>query len=115
MTPDLDFATKPTLHGQRVTPRPLRGEDVEAVAEILSDPQVRLLTGSVETTAEAHEAQPVDDCLVRWYATRAEQDDRLDLGIEDVSGHLVGIAAVDMAVSTVSWSGFPGGPGGDRR
>ena len=89
MPADLDFSTKPTLRGQRVTLRPLRADDAEVMAQILSDPQVRLLTGSVESTAEAAEPQPLDDTLVQWYATRAEQVDRLDLAIEDPSGQLV--------------------------
>lgn len=88
--PAPDFATKPTLRGQRVTLRPLTGADTEAMAQILSDPQVRLLTGSVETTGEAHEPHPVDDMLVQWYSSRADQSDRLDLGIEDEEGTLVG-------------------------
>ena len=88
--PAPDFATKPTLRGRRVTLRPLTGEDTDAMARILSDPQVRLLTGSVETTAQAHQPQPVDDTLVQWYSSRPDQSDRLDLAIEDEAGTLVG-------------------------
>lgn len=88
--PAPDFATKPTLRGQHVTLRPMTGEDAEAMAQILSDPQVRLLTGSVETTAQAHEPWPLDDTLVQWYSSRPDQDDRLDLAIEDEAGTLVG-------------------------
>ena len=47
-----DFATKPTLHGRLVTLRPFRPDDVEVMAGVLSDPEVRRLTGSVESTAE---------------------------------------------------------------
>jgi RimJ/RimL family protein N-acetyltransferase len=86
-----DFATKPTLHGKLVTLRPFRDGDAEVMAEILSDPEVRRLTGSVESTAQAGRRQPVDDRLRDWYATRGDQPDRLDLGIEDAaSGTLVG-------------------------
>ena len=53
VTPDL--ATKPTLEGELVVLRPFREGDVEVMAEILSDPEVRALTGSVETTAEAEQ------------------------------------------------------------
>ena len=88
--PAPDFATKPTLRGQHVTLRPMTGEDAEAMAQILSDPQVRLLTGSVETTAQAHEPWSLDDTLVQWYSSRPDQDDRLDLAIEDEAGTLVG-------------------------
>ena len=60
-TPDL--ATKPTIHGRRVTLRPFRAGDAEVMAQILSDPEVRRLTGSVETTAEAERPEPLDDRL----------------------------------------------------
>ena len=87
----LDLATKPTLQGRLVTLRPFRDGDVEVMARILSDPEVRRLTGSVESTAEAERPQPLDEHLRRWYATRGEQTDRLDLAVEDAStGRLVG-------------------------
>jgi RimJ/RimL family protein N-acetyltransferase len=70
--PAPDFATKPTLRRQHVTLRPMTGEDAEAMAQILSDPKVRLLTGSVETTAQAHEPA-LDDTLVQWYASRPDR------------------------------------------
>lgn len=88
-TPDL--ATKPTLHGTLVTLRPFREGDGEVMARILSDPEVRRLTGSVETTREAEQPQPLDDRLRDWYATRGDQPDRLDLAVEDrATGALVG-------------------------
>lgn len=88
-TPDL--ATKPTLHGRLVTLRPFRAGDDEVMARILSDPEVRRLTGSVESTREAEQPQPLDDRLHDWYATRAEQPDRLDLAVEETAtGALVG-------------------------
>ena len=89
MTPDL--ATKPTLEGELVVLRPFREGDVEVMAEILSDPEVRALTGSVETTAEAEQPHELDDRLRDWYATRNDQTDRLDLAVEDrATGRLVG-------------------------
>ena len=48
-----DLATKPTIHGRLVTLRPFRDGDAEVMAQVLSDPEVRRLTGSVESTAEA--------------------------------------------------------------
>ena len=88
-TPDL--ATEPTLHGRLVTLRPFREGDAEVMVAILSDPDVRRLTGSVATTAEAEQPEQLDDRLVRWCATRNEQTDRLDLAIVDAaSGRLVG-------------------------
>lgn len=89
MTPDL--ATKPTLTGHLVVLRPFRDGDVATMAEILSDPEVRALTGSVGTTAEAHEPEPLDDRLRDWYATRNDQPGRLDLAVEErATGLLVG-------------------------
>jgi RimJ/RimL family protein N-acetyltransferase len=86
-----DLATKPTLQGRLVTLRPFRDGDAEVMAQVLSDPEVRRLTGSVESTAEARRPQPLDDRLRDWYATRNDRTDRLDLAIEDVvSGALVG-------------------------
>ena len=89
--PSPDFAVKPTLRGRLVTLRPFRDGDVEVMAQVLSDPEVRRLTGSVESTAEAERPQPVDDRLRDWYATRNDQVDRLDLAIDDAAnGRLVG-------------------------
>jgi RimJ/RimL family protein N-acetyltransferase len=91
VAPDPDLATKPTLGGRLVTLRPFRDGDAEVMAQILSDPDVRRLTGSVETTAQAQQPQPLDDRLRDWYATRNDQTDRLDLAVEDAaSGTLVG-------------------------
>ena len=90
MTP-LDLATKPTLTGDLVVLRPFRDGDVEVMAQILSDPEVRVLTGSVGTTAEANRREELDDRLRGWYATRNDQPDRLDLAVEDrATGRLVG-------------------------
>ncbi len=87
-----DFPTKPVLRGRLVTLRPFRADDdLPVMAEILSDPEVRRLTGGVATTAEAEQPEPFDDRLRQWYATRNDQPDRLDLAVEDAtSGHLVG-------------------------
>jgi RimJ/RimL family protein N-acetyltransferase len=115
-TPDL--ATKPTLHGRLVTLRPFRDGDAEAMAAILSDPDVRRLTGSVATTAEAEQPEQHDDRLVRWYATRNEQSDRLDLAVEDaVSGRLVGevvLNEVDPDALTCNLRALIGPEGRDR-
>ena len=86
-----DLATKPTLRGALVTLRPFREGDAEVMAQVLSDPEVRRLTGSVESTVQARRPEPLDDRLRDWYATRNEQDDRLDLAVEDAAtGRLVG-------------------------
>lgn len=92
MSTDPDFATKPVLRGTLAVLRPFHPEeDVSVMARILSDPEVRRLTGSVATSAEAEQPYPVDDRLREWYRSRNEQTDRLDLAVEDAAtGRLVG-------------------------
>ncbi|MFG1704755.1 GNAT family N-acetyltransferase [Nonomuraea sp. M3C6] len=78
------FAEKPTLTGERVTLRPAGPEHVEGLIELVSDPEVKRLTGS------HGEAGP--EGARRWYATRGEQADRLDLAImagDDYVGEVV--------------------------
>ena len=85
------FAHKPTLTGDLVTLRPVEPEDIPVLAGILSDPDVRRLTGSVHTAAEAQEREELDDRLRNWYGTRNEQTDRLDLMVVDTAtGQVVG-------------------------
>ena len=84
------FADKPTLTGERVVLRPFTEADLPAMAEAVGDPEVGRLTGSVHTSEEA--AAPPDlDLLRRWYSTRNEQPDRLDLAVVDrATGQVVG-------------------------
>jgi RimJ/RimL family protein N-acetyltransferase len=78
------FSVKPTLVGARALLRPFTPDDIDAMGAVLADPDVNRLTGSVHTTAEATGRSPVhDDATRRWYESRAEQDDRLDLAIVD--------------------------------
>ena len=72
------FADKPTLSGELVTLRPVGPEDVAGLVELLHDPESMRLTGSrAEFSLEVAE---------RWYATRGEHDDRLDLAILELEG-----------------------------
>lgn len=90
-SPDRTFADKPTLTGTLVTLRPVEPDDIPVLAGILSDPDVRRLTGTVHTSAETR--TPVDDPdrLREWYSTRNEQTDRLDLMVVDnATGRTVG-------------------------
>lgn len=82
---DRSFADKPTLVGDLVTLRPVAPEDLPVLADILRDPEVRRLTGSVHSTAaaEAGDTEGDDARLRQWYSTRNEQTDRLDLMIVD--------------------------------
>jgi RimJ/RimL family protein N-acetyltransferase len=70
---EISFAEKPTLTGERVVLRPVCVAD--ALAAVAADPEADRLTGTHETfTLEA---------LERWYGSRAEHADRLDLAIVD--------------------------------
>jgi RimJ/RimL family protein N-acetyltransferase len=83
---------KPVLHGELVTLRPLVRDDAVAIAALLADPELLKLTGSVPSTEEAlaFPSTP-DQQTIDWYASRSEQDDRLDLGVVDnATGQLVG-------------------------
>ncbi|MFD1536527.1 GNAT family N-acetyltransferase [Nonomuraea guangzhouensis] len=67
------FADKPTLQGDRVTLRPVGPEYADDLFELVTDPEVRRLTGShgeFDREASRH-----------WYATRSQHADRLDLAI----------------------------------
>lgn len=78
-----DFLTKPTLTGDRVTLRPPTVNDVPALMPMFRDPEVARFTGS-------HQALDERDARA-WYATRREQDDRLDLAVvERATGSVVG-------------------------
>jgi RimJ/RimL family protein N-acetyltransferase len=78
-----DFATKPVLHGDLVTLRVLDAGDFDAIKAVHDDPEVSRLTGSHD---------PIDPVMgMAWLASRADQDDRLDLAVvERATGRCVG-------------------------
>ncbi|MFD9126048.1 GNAT family N-acetyltransferase [Kitasatospora sp. NPDC059571] len=80
-----DPAHKPTLTGELVELRPFRAEDLPDITAAIDDPEVIRLTGSAERP-------PFDpEALRRWYGSRGEQTDRLDLAVVDLaSGRCVG-------------------------
>ncbi|MFC4554570.1 GNAT family N-acetyltransferase [Georgenia faecalis] len=81
----------PVLVGELTLLRPFTVDDADAMAEILRDPEVNRLTGSVRTSAEAEAAAPDLDRLREWYGSRSDQTDRLDLAVVDrETGTLVG-------------------------
>ena len=93
-----EFSTKPTIHGELVTLRPFEEQDLPALAAAIADPDVRRLTGSVHTAADAYgaSAEP-DDALRDWYTSRNEQKDRLDLAVVDnATGECVGEVVLNM-------------------
>ncbi|XAS66732.1 GNAT family protein [Micrococcaceae bacterium Sec5.7] len=78
------FTIKPTIEGKHAKLRPFTPADIEAMGLILSDPEMLRFTGSVHTTAETEgRASRLDAPTRRWYETRADQADRLDLAIVD--------------------------------
>ncbi|RJO74200.1 N-acetyltransferase [Nocardia panacis] len=87
------FSAKPTLTGQRVVLRPFVAEDLPVLVAALADPEVRRLTGSAHDEQAALAADPPEyrEKLREWYATRAEQSDRLDLAVVELgAGRCVG-------------------------
>nr|WP_267255287.1 GNAT family N-acetyltransferase [Catenulispora pinisilvae] len=79
----LSLADKPVLPGGRVTLRPVTVEDVPGRMELLADPESSRLT--------ATRVEPSREPAERWYATRAEHEDRLDLAVvANETGEYVG-------------------------
>ncbi|MGG0668428.1 GNAT family protein [Lederbergia citrisecunda] len=85
----IDLRRKPLLEGEKVVLRPFQDEDFPFIKECLLDPEVIKLTGS---------SSDIDwESTHRWYHTRNEQTDRLDLAIVDRSQDiLVGEAVVNL-------------------
>ncbi len=102
------FPAVPRLEGERVILRPFSPADVDAMGPVLADPDVIRLTGSAHTTAEGAEMAArttLDDRTRTWYATRADQPDRLDLALVDrATDACVGEAVIR---SGAPWTGAP--------
>lgn len=80
----IDFATKPTLVGERVVLRPVTADDAPGLLDLLADEEGNRLTATrvPDFTLEAAR---------QWYGSRAEHDDRLDLAVvERASGEYAG-------------------------
>lgn len=95
MIHEMPFTEKPTLAGEATLLRPFDPDDWQIMVKILSDPEVRRLTGSVASEAQAR--RPMEGSEIErvrtWYQTRNERPDRLDLAITDRStGQLIGEA-----------------------
>lgn len=91
----VDFQTKPTLHGEKVTLRPFLPDDWEKMLPILAEPEVNRLTGSAVSDEEASKGMSPEEIeqVKEWYQSRNQQTDRLDLAIIDnQTGALVGEA-----------------------
>lgn len=110
------FATKPTLHGERVTLRSFRDDDLPLIREALNDPEVNRLTGSMHTSSQAPSTP--EEPLRAWYSTRHEQGERLDLMIEErATGLWVGEVVLNEWDEGNQACGFRIliGPGGQNR
>jgi RimJ/RimL family protein N-acetyltransferase len=91
MSDAVTFADKPTLTGELVLLRPVTAADVPGLAAMVADPETARLTGTRPP------AEPADlQQLERWYASRAEHHDRLDLAIiERATGRYAGEAVLN--------------------
>jgi RimJ/RimL family protein N-acetyltransferase len=98
----MDFSPKPTLTGERVVLRPFMADDAEAMLEILADPEVQRLTGSINSSSDPADLDLAE--LQAWYGSRNDQTDRLDLAVVDrASGRVVGEVVLN-EVDTGSFS-----------
>lgn len=85
----VDLSNKPLIKGEKVVLRPFNDEDFPLIEECLKDPEVLKLTGSSSDFNR--------ESILKWYTTRNEQNDRLDLAIVDKSqGILVGEVVVNL-------------------
>jgi predicted phage-related endonuclease len=69
----IDLSVKPTIIGDKVILRPFETGEITAMDEILKDKEVIILTGSSDDTDK--------ETLIKWYTTRNDQVNRLDLAI----------------------------------
>lgn len=83
MKKKINFIDKPTLAGEKIILRPFEEKDCDIMLEILSEPDLKKLTGSVFNDKEAYaDPQPEEKEKIRkWYMTRNEQNNRLDLAV----------------------------------
>ena len=98
MTHDPDFATKPTLTGDRVILRPYVEADLTGLQAAMADLDVLKLTGSIHAEADAR--TPItpeqEQARLAWFRSRNDTDDRLDLAIVDrATGECVGEAVLN--------------------
>lgn len=79
----IDFETKPIIIGQNIVLRPFESQDIEHMINILNEPELKKLTGSVINDIEASQKMSIDEIetVKEWYRTRNEQNDRLDCAI----------------------------------
>lgn len=80
----MNVKEKPTLRKDDIFLRPFIEQDINVLLNILTMPNVINLTGSTETflTEKVTLSDEEKEKTIKWYQTRNEQTDRLDLAIE---------------------------------
>lgn len=82
------FKEKPTIIGNKVILRPFCSEDIDSMEECLKDPEVLKFTGSSANFSR--------ESITKWYNSRNDEFDRLDLAIVDkLNNVVVGEAVVN--------------------
>jgi RimJ/RimL family protein N-acetyltransferase len=85
------------LTGQRVRLRPFTARDLHTLWDMLNEPEGRRLTGTHQ-----HFTREASD---RWYRSRGQDTDRLDLAIADLDDDCVGeVALMDLEPTNRSCS-----------
>lgn len=79
----VNFKDKPVLVGTRIILRPFENQDIDDMINILNEPELKKLTGSVTNDSDANRLIDENEKkrIVEWYKSRNEQIDRLDLAI----------------------------------
>ncbi|TSI08290.1 GNAT family N-acetyltransferase [Lysinibacillus sp. BW-2-10] len=86
----IDLRNKPTIVGEKIILRPFKvEEDFPYLEECLKDPEVLKFTGASQSFNQEE--------IIKWYTTRNEQIDRLDLAIIDKSTNtLIGEVVINL-------------------
>lgn len=85
----INLKSKPTITGDKIILRPFKSSDFIHMEECLQDFEVLKFTGSQNNHYDRERT-------MKWYSTRNEQIDRLDLAIEDkINAIVVGEAVLN--------------------
>lgn len=76
-----NLKNKPIIRGNKIILRPFEIRDIEYMEDCLKDPEVLKFTGSPSDLDR--------EKVIKWYSTRSEQVDRIDLAIEDKCNNVV--------------------------
>jgi RimJ/RimL family protein N-acetyltransferase len=84
----MNLSVKPVLTGEKTVLRPFTAADADGIWRLIQDPEVVRFTFEPSTRL-------TPERLRSWYASRADQPDRLDLAVTDpVTGELLGEAVL---------------------